>query len=143
VHYFSASISSFQIQSTCSTGVFVRNDSYLSTFNAHKKWSHVTCQTLHCSKKFHSFTVCIPQIISVCHYVFCVMGIQNFFGKGPQPLWLGSFWTTPVKTAISGIPNHISYCVIFIACTLIYKCGLRPHNTTREMTGWTHVLYQK
>jgi hypothetical protein len=33
-------------------------------------------------------------------------------GEGPQPLlWVG-LWAARVKITISGIPNHLSWCVI-------------------------------
>jgi len=46
-------------------------------------------------------------------------GFLLFFYKGPQLLlWVGS-QATHVKTIINGIPDLISYCVIFILCTYI------------------------
>ena len=61
-------------------------------------------------------------------------------------LWVGS-QATHVKTTVSGIPDLISYCVIFISCScvyvcmciyiyIIYKCGHSLHNTTCPRQMW-------
>jgi len=45
------------------------------------------------------------------------MGAQPFCGKGPHPLLWAGWWTAHGKIPISGIPNPLNYCIIFIVCT--------------------------
>jgi hypothetical protein len=42
------------------------------------------------------------------------MGIQTFYGKGPHPYYGGGSRATRGKITISGIANHLNYCVIYI-----------------------------
>jgi hypothetical protein len=42
------------------------------------------------------------------------MGLQPLYGKGPHALlWAGS-WVICAKITVSGIPNCLNYCKIFI-----------------------------
>ena len=46
-----------------------------------------------------------------------IMGIQQFYGKGPHPtLWAGSR-AAREETTIQGTPNHVIYRVLFRTCT--------------------------
>jgi len=52
-----------------------------------------------------------------CTQVYLPMGVQHCYGKGEQLLlWAGS-QATRRKITLSGIPNHLKYCVIFMAHT--------------------------
>jgi hypothetical protein len=42
------------------------------------------------------------------------MGVQPFYGKGPHPLLSPGSRAAREKITISGIPNRLNYCVIFI-----------------------------
>ena len=51
---------------------------------------------------------------------YCRPEFPTFFDKGPQMLlWVGS-QATHVKTTLSGVPDLMSYCVIFILCSCMY-----------------------
>jgi len=43
------------------------------------------------------------------------MGLQTFNGEGPQLLWRAV--SRAARGEVSGITNHLNYCVIFIVCT--------------------------
>jgi len=45
------------------------------------------------------------------------MGVQPFCGKGPHPLLWDGWWTARGKKQLSGKPNLLNYCVIFMVCT--------------------------
>jgi hypothetical protein len=52
------------------------------------------------------------------------MGLQPFYGKGPHPLlWVGLL-AAHGKITVSGIPNCLIYCGIFIAYTQITNVAL-------------------
>jgi hypothetical protein len=58
--------------------------------------------------------------------------IQHFFDKGPQNTYSGGRWAPGVKTAMSGVPNRITYCVIGVVHTVMNVLW-RPtarHNVT-------------
>jgi hypothetical protein len=43
------------------------------------------------------------------------MGLQPFYGKGPQPLLRAGSWAASgKKITLSGIPDCLNYCVICI-----------------------------
>jgi len=42
------------------------------------------------------------------------MGVQHFYDKGPHPLLWACSWAACGKITISGVPNHVNYCVFFI-----------------------------
>jgi hypothetical protein len=35
-----------------------------------------------------------------------IMGVQTFYGTGPQPLFLAGLWGAGEKFTVHGIPNH-------------------------------------
>ena len=45
------------------------------------------------------------------------MGLQHFYDKGLLPLLWAVAWTARGKMTLNGPPNHLNYCVIFIAQT--------------------------
>jgi len=47
------------------------------------------------------------------------MCLQPFYGKGPHLLLLAGSPAPRGRTTISGIPNYLNYCEIFIAYTKI------------------------
>jgi hypothetical protein len=52
------------------------------------------------------------------------MGLQPFYGKGPdQLLWPGS--QAAHAEIISGMPNRLNYCVIFIVHTHLRNVAAR------------------
>jgi hypothetical protein len=57
-----------------------------------------------------------------------IMGLQPFYGNEPHLIWAG-LQAAHEKMTITGVPNCLIYCEIFIVYT-VYKCGHRPHNTT-------------
>jgi len=77
-----------------------------------------------------------------CTQVYLPMGVQHCYGKGEQLLlWAGS-QATRRKITLSGIPNHLKYCVIFMAHTSfkiwpqatqynLAGCGLETHVFTK------------
>jgi len=51
------------------------------------------------------------------YYFSCmyhIMGLQIFSGKELHLLLLAGSWATRGKITVSGIPNHLNYCVIFM-----------------------------
>jgi hypothetical protein len=52
-----------------------------------------------------------------CIRVYLPMGPQNCYGKGQQLLFWAGSQATWRKITLSGIPNHLNYCVIFIVHT--------------------------
>jgi len=70
-----------------------------------------------------------------------VMRLQAFHGKWPHPLlWAGS-WAACGKITLSGVPNRLYYCIIFIVYT---KLQVWPraaqYNLGRRMRPADHGL---
>ena len=45
------------------------------------------------------------------------MGLQPFYDKGLLLLLWAVSWAVREKITLSGAPNHLNYCIIFIAYT--------------------------
>jgi hypothetical protein len=50
-------------------------------------------------------------------------GRPTFSGKGPQELLWAHSRAGRVKTTVSGIPNRLNYCIIFIICKFHFRKG--------------------
>jgi hypothetical protein len=48
------------------------------------------------------------------------MDLQTFYGEGSQPLLWAGLRAARAKITVSGIPNRLLYCGIFIMYTEIY-----------------------
>jgi len=68
------------------------------------------------------------------------IGLQPSYGKGPHRLLRVVSRAEGGRIAISGIPNWLNYCVIFIIY-VIYKCSRWPHNASWRASGRRLVLY--
>jgi hypothetical protein len=67
------------------------------------------------------------------------MGLQPFYGKGPQLVLLAGSRAVRGKMA-SVIPIRINYCVMFaIGCIYILKCR-GSHNTIWRAAGWKPTI---
>ena len=72
------------------------------------------------------------------------MGLQPFYGTGPNPLlWAGS-WAARGKITVSVIPNCLNYCEIFIVYTIFTNVAagriIQPGGTHAACRLETHDL---
>jgi hypothetical protein len=71
--------------------------------------------------------------------ILYALGLHPSYGKGPHRFLRVVSRAEGGRIAISGIPNWLNYCVIFIIY-VFYKCSRWPHNTSWRASGRRLVL---
>ena len=67
-------------------------------------------------------------------------GLQHFYSNGPIPLLYGSSQATRGNITLSGVPNCLQYCVIFIVCTPCRNVVGGRHNTSWRSASWRPMV---
>ena len=94
----------------------------------------VTTLSCNCRAAKWLSLVCRHECGDVSQLVICMCGsgMSNLFSWGG-----GDQRAICVKIVISGTPNPLKYCIIFII-HIIHQCGNGPHNTLDYLTPYVY-----